>query len=276
MLTDAEVHKMSSGEITQFLKTTVLPGLLKDLPFLKKDSLILFHGSAATDRTVLGSDVDIMINVPEATKARYGDTFFTVRKRLLKRYPVEISCSFSLEDFEPERVWDNDLLLTMLQESIAIYDPERRFPDMQRRHRSLPARVQKGKILSALWQLLRFRQLSQRHAERGNKIEASGLRIKCLKLIMILMKLRDGKIYNGKYLYQEAVAENGGTDHVMRRINSAASQIGSPAADDTIGELTERLIEELLSRSLIPKTFTKEWEEWPMKKVRYRIDRTLL
>ncbi|MFH1314998.1 MAG: nucleotidyltransferase domain-containing protein [Candidatus Uhrbacteria bacterium] len=257
--------------VLDYLQNQILPDLLQGLPFLRKNSLILFYGSAVSGNDVRGSDIDILLLMPLAVKNKNRERIYAVRNRLLNTTSVELNFPFSLEELEPEKIWNNDMLLSILHEAKVIHDPENRFPALVNRHQKYPQKVLKEKMLFAFYLLLQSQHRIKRNQLRGNKVDVVNQRIKALKIIMLIYKLKENQFFNAKDLYPGVMDTK-----LQAVIDQALNNVKTTRCDQIIGGLSKKLEKEAISKKLVPKKLFKDWEKWPTEKLSYTINWMML
>ena len=263
---------MKTNTIFDYLQNQILPDLLQDLPFLKKNSLVLFYGSAATGSNVKGSDIDILLLMPLAVKNKNREKIYMVRNRLLNTTSVELNFPFSLEELGVAKIWNNDMLLSIMQNAKVIYDPENSFPALIKKYQRYPQKVLKEKMLYAFYLLLLSQQRIKRNQLRGNKVDVINQRIKALKIIMLLYRLKENQFFNAKDLYPDVMKDS----KLQTEINQALNNIKTARCDQIIKRLAKRLEKEAVSKKLVPKKLFKDWEKWPTDKLAYTINWMML
>lgn len=257
------------------LRGTVLPKMLALMPFMKRNSLVLLYGSVAKGNALPGSDIDVLLLLPESVRKRHRRDIYKARRAILRTGPVEISFPFTLEDLSRDKLWQRDMLVSALNEASAVYDPEGRFPRLYRYCRKYPRPVLRQKLLSAAWRLLRIRQLIDDQKRRDNHVEVALLRGKFLKLSMIALLLKTGRTFNGKHLQQDMRAHKDLAGR-LREIDRLTAKIVSNSFESGADVLLRTFLRDCVSKSLLPEKFVSAWEEWPTERLTYKIDYTLL
>lgn len=261
--------------ILDYLQKEILPQLLEDLPFLKKNSIILLYGSAVTGKTTSESDIDVMLIVPAATKKRYREKIYSVRNKLLIISKVELSFPFTFDDLEPKALWNNDMLLDIIKDASVLFDTDNKFQALKKRHQKYPQQVLKDKIMFAFYLLLRNQQMIISQQAKGNKVDVIGIRARTLKIIMILIRLFQGEFFNAKNLYSDLKQSKNNLIY-LRSIDDALNNVRTRKCDKITKRLTADLEKEAVKNKLIPKRFVKEWEKWPIEKLSYTIKWNIL
>lgn len=261
--------------ISGLLKKSLLPDLISCFPFFQKQGIILFHGSAARGNATEGSDIDVMILLPRKVRDEYINEFYKIRKKYEKNGPIRLSYGITIEPFELEEIWNDEMLLKTIQEAFVIHDPNQLFPVLQKKFAQYPEVIKKEKVISLVFKLFQFQELIQRYLIKGNMIEAIELRLKLFKLIMILLKTKENEYYDGKYLYKDLTRDKK-HKYYLQNIDLAFSKLKSSECDKITNKMIDKISKELMQKKLLPRKFIVGWQQWPMKKFKYKINPIML
>ena len=256
-----DLIKKTPEEIIKALQGRFLDDLLNDLPFIRDKGVILLHGSVARGDTVASSDIDLLLILPQSVKLRNVERYFSKKMELDKQGVISLMTPFAAEEIEAEDVWQNDRLLSMLHESLSVYDPADRFAGWQKKFRHWPKVIAREKLLAAGWEFIRIRQELRGYQERGNDLEVIGSRYRLSRLLMKILFFRARKFFNEKHLSQQAKQDKDLAPYAGRLLK-LVKKIGDSSFDVGLDRLLDQLEQDLVKEKLVPCSFFSSWEKW--------------
>ncbi|GEM_PF-6902435 len=254
-------------EVVSLMEKEFIPFLLENLPFLKDKCFIFVQGSVARGDTIDSSDIDLMIVLPQQMKKDHMDELFKF-KAVVEENNVEIHF-FAKEKLEnPEIMWNDDVTLGTLYESIIVYDPLGKGKKYQSEYNKFPPKILEDKIFSAGQEIIKKRKLIKGFLKRGNNLGAVSNRIKILKLVLSLLALKRNRYY-GKHLYTESQSDPEAAKYLFL-IDEILQKIQTEKADKLLDNLLERLGNEFEETNLLPEKFFSTWK-WSNRVTKYQI-----